>query len=31
MTLDRNGDAVKSAAILVIEGGRQKFVKTVNP
>ena len=31
MDLDRNGDAVKSAAILKIEGGRQKFVKTVNP
>ncbi|MEW6720800.1 MAG: ABC transporter substrate-binding protein [Thermodesulfobacteriota bacterium] len=31
MILDRNGDAVKSAAILKIEGGRQKFVKTVNP
>jgi branched-chain amino acid transport system substrate-binding protein len=31
MTLDRNGDAVKSAAILKIEGGRQKFVRTVNP
>jgi branched-chain amino acid transport system substrate-binding protein len=31
MALDANGDAVKSAAILKIEGGRQKFVKTVNP
>ena len=31
MALDGNGDAVKSAAILKIEGGRQKFVKTVNP
>jgi branched-chain amino acid transport system substrate-binding protein len=31
MVLDRNGDAVKSAAILKIEGGRQKFVRTVNP
>jgi branched-chain amino acid transport system substrate-binding protein len=30
-TLDRNGDAIKSAAIVRIEGGRQKFVKTVNP
>ena len=30
-TLDRNGDSVKSAAIVKIEGGRQKFVKTVNP
>ena len=30
-TLDRNGDSVKSAAILKIEGGRQKFVKMVNP
>ncbi len=31
MALDANGDAVKSAAILRIEGGRQKFVRTVNP
>jgi len=31
MALDANGDAVKSAAILKIEGGRQKFVRTVNP
>jgi len=30
-TLDRNGDMIKSAAILKIEGGRQKFVKMVNP
>jgi branched-chain amino acid transport system substrate-binding protein len=30
-TLDRNGDAIKSAAIVRIEGGRQKFVKMVNP
>ncbi len=30
-TLDRNGDAVKSAAIVRIEGGRQRFVKMVNP
>ncbi|HEX2709495.1 MAG TPA: ABC transporter substrate-binding protein, partial [Candidatus Deferrimicrobium sp.] len=30
-TLDRNGDSVKSAAIVKIEGGRQKFVKMVNP
>ncbi len=30
-SLDRNGDSVKSAAIVKIEGGRQKFVKTVNP
>jgi len=30
-TLDRNGDSIKSAAILKIEGGRQKFVKMVNP
>ncbi len=30
-TLDRNGDMIKSAAILKIEGGKQKFVKMVNP
>ena len=30
-TLDRNGDSVKSAAIVKIEGGKQKFVKMVNP
>jgi len=30
-TLDRNGDSIKSAAILKIEGGRQKFVMMVNP
>lgn len=30
-TLDRNGDSIKSAAILKIEGGRQKFVQMVNP
>ena len=30
-TLDRNGDSVKSAAIVKIEGGRQKFVTMVNP
>ncbi len=30
-TLDRNGDSIKSAAIVKIEGGRQKFVKMVNP
>jgi len=30
-SLDRNGDAVKSAAIVQIVGGKQKFVKTVNP
>ena len=30
-TLDRNGDSIKSAAILKIEGGRQKFVKMVKP
>jgi len=30
-SLDRNGDAVKSAAIVRIEGGKQKFVTTVNP
>jgi branched-chain amino acid transport system substrate-binding protein len=29
--LDRNGDSVKSAAIVKIEGGRQRFVKMVNP
>jgi branched-chain amino acid transport system substrate-binding protein len=30
-SLDGNGDAIKSAAIVKIEGGRQKFVKTVHP
>jgi branched-chain amino acid transport system substrate-binding protein len=30
-TLDANGDMIKSAAILKIEGGRQKFVMMVNP
>jgi branched-chain amino acid transport system substrate-binding protein len=30
-TLDGNGDMIKSAAILKIEGGRQKFVKMVSP
>ena len=30
-TLDRNGDSIKSAAILKIEGGKQKFVRMVNP
>jgi branched-chain amino acid transport system substrate-binding protein len=30
-TLDRNGDSIKSAAILRIEGGRQTFVVMVNP
>jgi branched-chain amino acid transport system substrate-binding protein len=30
-TLDANGDMIKSAAILKIEGGKQKFVKMVNP
>jgi len=30
-TLDRNGDSIKSAAILKIEGGQQKFVMMVNP
>jgi branched-chain amino acid transport system substrate-binding protein len=30
-TLDRNGDMIKSAAILKIEGGKQKFVTMVNP
>ena len=30
-TLDRNGDSIKSAAILKIEGGKQKFVTMVNP
>jgi branched-chain amino acid transport system substrate-binding protein len=29
--LDRNGDAIKSAAIVRIEGGRQQFVMMVNP
>jgi branched-chain amino acid transport system substrate-binding protein len=30
-TLDGNGDMIKSAAILKIEDGRQKFVKMVSP
>ena len=30
-TMGRDGDMIKSAAILKIEGGRQKFVKMVNP
>jgi len=30
-TLDANGDMIKSAAILKIEGGKQKFVMMVNP
>ena len=30
-TMDGNGDCIKSAAILKIEGGKQKFVKMVNP
>ncbi len=30
-TMDGNGDAVKSAVILEIAKGRQKFVKVVNP
>ncbi|MBI5905759.1 MAG: ABC transporter substrate-binding protein [Deltaproteobacteria bacterium] len=30
-TLDRNGDPVKSAVILKMEGGKQKFVAMVNP
>jgi branched-chain amino acid transport system substrate-binding protein len=30
-TLDSNGDSIKSAAILKIEGGKQKFVMMVNP
>lgn len=30
-TMDRNGDCIKSAAILKIEGGKQTFVKMVNP
>jgi branched-chain amino acid transport system substrate-binding protein len=30
-TMDRDGDMIKSAAILKIEGGKQKFVKMVNP
>ena len=30
-TLDKNGDSIKSAAILKIEGGQQKFVMMVNP
>lgn len=31
LTFDKNGDPVKSAAILQIENGGQKFVTTVNP
>jgi len=31
LTVDRNGDPVKSAVILKIEGGRQKFLKIVKP
>jgi len=30
-TMDGNGDCIKSAAILKIEGGKQTFVKMVNP
>lgn len=30
-TMDGNGDMIKSAAILKIEGGKQKFVKMVKP
>ncbi len=30
-TMDRNGDCIKSAAILKIDGGKQTFVKMVNP
>jgi len=30
-TLDGNGDMIKSAAILKVEGGKQKFVKMVQP
>lgn len=30
-TLDRNGDSIKSAAIVKIEGGKQVFVRMVNP
>ena len=30
-TLDKNGNSIKSAAILKIEGGQQKFVMMVNP
>ncbi|HEX9205055.1 MAG TPA: ABC transporter substrate-binding protein [Candidatus Deferrimicrobiaceae bacterium] len=30
-TMDRSGDCIKSAAILKIEGGKQTFVKMVNP
>jgi branched-chain amino acid transport system substrate-binding protein len=30
-TMDGKGDCIKSAAILKIEGGKQKFVKMVNP
>ena len=29
--MDGNGDALKSAVILQIVKGRQKFVKVVNP
>ncbi|GAB4368093.1 MAG: ABC transporter substrate-binding protein [Deltaproteobacteria bacterium] len=30
-TMDANGDPVKSAVILQIQGGRQKFLQVVNP
>ncbi|MGE5189142.1 MAG: ABC transporter substrate-binding protein [Gemmatimonadota bacterium] len=30
-TIDRNGDPIKSAVIIRIENGKQKFVKVVNP
>ncbi len=30
-TIDRNGDPIKSAVIIRIQNGKQKFVKVVNP
>ncbi len=30
-TIDRNGDPIKSAVIIRIENGKQKFLKVVNP
>ncbi|MCL5966592.1 MAG: ABC transporter substrate-binding protein [Deltaproteobacteria bacterium] len=31
LTMDKNGDPIKSAVILQMKGGKQKFVKVVNP
>lgn len=31
LTIDRNGDPIKSAVILQMKGGRQRFLKVVNP